>query len=465
MEEVYSRFAHAAGHERPDFSRQRNIRKARSENPAFQPQIVGWQLVFTAAKLGEVTELAFGRVEDRVLRDISFLAFVPGLVSLQLGVLEREDLEGIQHLVALRKLNLTCGEVENYGALALCTELREIEMRCTDPWPDLSVLSELPRLEVLKWHGLVSALESIPALPALRYLRAGSVASYETHLTSSVRNFHSLPEMPLLEHFQGGWIYRLDGVERYPALRFMMVTTYSRNLAPLSALKQLTHLRVSNPRLEGLAEVSACPALLHFALYGERPQDWGVMMDSSSLREAWHFLDYERPVDLGMLRMVMPPWDDIFAVETPRALAPLRLIVRGSTEDPGQNNCDIPTEFPDGPGGWDGNPGMQESEVAWANRRFHDALEAAGFLRLQGVRMDKVDEGPFHIFRNGDVAGLRRMVSITILKTEAISRIPGIVACLRESMAGMLHRWQIYFMCDPEPDADRWDESWRHVSD
>ena len=465
VEGVYQRFAWAAGLPFVNFEEQRKVREARLFNPAYAAEVPRWKLEFAAGKLGEVRELSIGDyTDDRPLRDLSFLRFVPGLEGLRIGSLDREDLAGLRHVPGLRKFSLRSPEVEDYAELAGCRGLRELDVHTSHPWPMLAGLDGLPELVNLHWHGPVSALATVGTLPALRYLQTGG-NFYHTYGANPVRDLHALPEMPLLQHLWGGWFHRLDGVERFPKLSFLMVMTFAKGLGRLAALEQLTHLRVSAPNLTGLEEVARIRGLLQFALYSERPQDWGVLLESESLREVFHFIDYKTEADLGMLRLVLPDYADFFAAPEPRPLEPLRLITGGSVEEKGMTAVAPPTEYPEGPDGWDGNLGMRETEGRWVATRVREALDWAGFLRMQGVRCGVWKAGAYDIFSSPPTPRSHRTIMVNLLRTEAIARVREIVECLRRALAGFRYRWQIYVHMEVQPDADRWDESWRNVSE
>lgn len=446
-----------------DWQAMRKAKEKRFYNPAYQPRIDLWQLRVTANLLPEVTRLAFEpHTEDRPVRDLSFLAFLPNLTVLSLAGIEMENLDGLQHLANLRELSIHSDDLEDYSAVAACRELRKIAIHTQHPWPEIRVFAELPHLEELSWNGNGRALADIPCLPALRRLHIES-QHYCSDAKNSIRDLHHLPDMPQLDYFWGGWFYRLDGIGRYPTLRFLGIRGWFKSLSGVEALQRLTHLRVTAPRLDEVATLAAMPSVQHFALYSERPQDWGVLMEGETLREVFHDgIEGDQP-DFETLRMLIPGYDDVFGLAEPRPIGPIRLIVRGNSEDIGYLDCEISPEFPDGPDGWDGHHGMRQSEVWWAAARLHSAVRDAGYLKLQGVRLSYKAPNLYDLFSTPPPPHLRRMLTITILKSEAISHIPGIFQCIRQTLATMRHPWQVYVTVDPEPDADTWDESWKEI--
>ncbi|MES2439937.1 MAG: hypothetical protein V4584_12750 [Verrucomicrobiota bacterium] len=460
---TYMRYYQGADKTPLDWATASKAHEQRLYNPAYQPFIDEKQLRITAELLPRVEELNLDPIgEDRPLRNLAFLAFVPNVTSLRLHSFEREDLDGFQHLKHLRVAHLRSDEVEDYSALAACHELRELHITTHFPWPVLRALSELPHLEILNWHGNSLALADIPSLPALRSLQIQS-QYYQNEPKNSIRDLHQLPDMPMLDHFWGGWFHRLDGIGRFPKLRFLAIRGFFKSLSGLTALTELTHLRITNPRLEEVATVASMPSVRHMAVHSERPQDWGVLMTSETLREVFHLgFDGDQP-DLETLRMLIPPWDDLFALPEPRALEPIRVMVRSSLDDMTGADCDISSDFPEGPEGWDGNLGMRQSETWWVENQLHTALRDAGYLKLQGVRMGSNPPELYSLFSNPPTPWMPRRLSLRILKSEAIGHIPGIFECIRKALSQIRHPWQLHVTVQPDADAETWDESWKHI--
>lgn len=325
LEFVYAR--HYSGEDKPsyNFEADQLRREARRFNPAYQPLLDPQRVRLVASLLPQVQSVEFNHYSnDRPIRDLSFLRFLPWLQTLNVQGIELPRLDILRHLPALRSLQVWSNEVEDYSALASCRELRELKIHTEHPWPILTGLDTLPHLTHLDWHSNGRALIGLPPLPAVTHFRLSG--GYTAHsLAGCLRDFHQLPAMPQLVQFWGGTFYRLDGIERYPLLRIALIKGYFTTLAPLAALRHITHLRVSSPRLEEVASVVPIPSLFHFAAESTRPQDWTPLMDSPSLREV-HGAGCSTPQpDLGTVRMLLPSADDHFTTATPRPLQPLRL--------------------------------------------------------------------------------------------------------------------------------------------
>lgn len=459
IEYVYDYHYRGTDKVQKNYEADRLMREDRRFNAAYVPVIDPALLRITAGLLPGVHKLALDHFgEERPIRDLSFLAFMPQLLELKLRDVEMDRLEALRHLPALREFNIRTDGVEDYRDLSACRELREIHIQTWHPWPVLTGIETLPHLEALHWLGNGRSLADIPVLPVLKRIRI-DWAEHHSAFCNCVRDLHQLPEMPLLEYLWGGWFYRLDGVERYPRLRIVCIKGYFKNLAPLAGLPAVTHLRVVSPNLTEVATIAAMPSVFQFALRSIRPQDWGPLFESTTLREAYqHQCETPQP-DLETLNMLLPSRDEIFGAGSPRPLAPLRLRVRGEKDQPDQSHPD--SAFPAGADGWHGCPAMRQSETWWMEELLRDALRQAGLLKLQGVRLDSKAARSHDLFFSEPSLHARRATDITILKTEAIGRLHEIIECLRRVLVLTRVPWQIHFTVEAEPDAHQWDQSWR----
>ena len=314
----------------------------------------------------------------------------------------------------------------------------------------------------LAWNSPGHKLESCKLLPQVQELEVDTPGHHD-ELVKSVRDFHQLPEMPELRRFWGGSFYRLDGVERYPKLRSVRVIGFFKDLSPLTKLPELTHARVASHFIESLGPLAAAPKLFQLVIKGRRPQDYTLLMDAPALREL-HVFGCEVPQpDIEMTRLMLPPRAEVFAVETPRPLEPLRLIISYSfkKKDEGvvwQKRPEF--GFAESEQPWDGCPFMRQSEVFWMDDLVNEALTKAGLTRLQGLRRsfgNVDDKDSYHLLHTQPREHARR-VEVHLLRTEAISHLREVVDCLRPLLARTRWPWSIVIRTDPEPDADVWDD-------
>ncbi len=472
LEFVYAR--HYRGEDRvsTNYEADKFRREARRFNPAYQPVLDPQRVRLVAALLPQVQSVDFDHYSnDRPIRDLSVLRFLPWLQALTVQGIELPRLDFLRHLTALRSLHVWSNEVEDYSDIANCRELRALNIRTDHPWPILTGLDTLPHLTHIDWHSNGRSLIGLPTLPAVTHFRLSGGHSVHS-LAASLRDFHQLPAMPQLVQFWGGSFYRLDGIERYPLLRIALIKGYFTTLAPLAALRHITHLRVSSPRLEEVASVIPIPSLFHFAAESARPQDWTPLLDSPSLREVHGTGCGTAQPDLGTVRMLLPSADDHFATSTPRPLQPLRLFAFTAHAENADKAFGAQivaarhAPITDPPPSWQNCPAMHESEHRWIDDRIHDCLTQAGLGDIPGIRVGgygrrRKPEDDAHLFNSEPGTSIGRRVGIDLLKVHAISRLSDVIAAVRPLLATTRLPWHVQFICDAEPDADKWDADWR----
>ncbi len=467
IEAVYPRYYSGPDKKPTNYEADRLRREDRSFNAAFVPAWDENDLRIIAKLLPQVLELDVHNYgAERPLRDLTFLRYLPGLTSLKIGQVEVDSLDILRHLPALRSFHtFALDRVEDYTALASCQQLTTLYLHGQHPWPVFTGLETLPILESLEWHLPIRAITEIPRLPVLKRLALSGWNS--DSLPDCLRDFHQLPDMPLLEQFWGGAFFRLDGIERFPRLRTARISGFFRNLAAVASQPALTHLRIACDEMRDISAVAAMPRLHQFALRSIRPQDWTPLMDSATLREVLtDGCDTPQP-DFGTVQLVLPPHDDLFAAPMPRPLPPLRLFAYNpQSKDP---SLTPPNDhYPDGPDGWDGCHLMRQSEDWWLSDLLLQTFRAAGLLRLQGLRLGygrrrRRDRSSGAFFSPPIISC--RDIMLRLLRTEAISHLREVVDATRTVLCRTRFPWQVNFMLAAEVDADDWDEEWRDSDD
>ncbi|MBE2287244.1 MAG: hypothetical protein IAE77_27565 [Prosthecobacter sp.] len=466
VECVYSRYYRGPDKRPVNYEAERHRLEDRRYNAVFEPVWDDEDLRLAAGLLPQVLEIDLHQYSnDRPLRDLGFLRFVPHLTSLKLAQIEVESLDILRHLPALRSFQaLLMDRVEDYSALASCRELTALHVQGQHPWPVFSGLESLPLLEDVAWHLPLRAFTEIPRLPAVKRLDLSCWNS--DSLVGCLRDFHQLPEMPLLEHFWGGGFYRLEGIERFPRLRTARISGFFRTLAPIARMPALTHLRIVCDELRDIAAAAVMPRLHQFVLRSIRPQDWTPLMESTTLREVLTDGCETPQPDFDTLQIVLPSRDDVFAVSTPRPLPLLRLF---SFDRQCKDRSLVPPDdgFPDGPAGWDGCHFMRQSEEWWFTDLLRESLREAGLLKLPGVRVgfgSRRRDRPSTATHGKPVIAYRH-ITLRLLRTEAISHLRDLVKAARTALSRTRFPWQVNLILNAEVDADEWDEDWRDSDD
>jgi hypothetical protein len=237
-----------------DWAKTQAAKKERLNNPAYRPKIDPEKLEMAGEIWGEIVKWPVSNYEDRPVRSLAVLRFLPHLEELDIDAAEIADLTPIAGLPKLRKLKL--GEPGNGGhitkdltPLAGLAALEVLTLNLRAPWPDLSALGKLPALRKFDFYGNVLALCGIPELAALR---DGNLRG-DYRWNVPVRNLGELPRMPRLERFMMKGVADLQGAERLGPVPNLELEGPFADLAPLNVLEQITSLRLEGERFMDLS--------------------------------------------------------------------------------------------------------------------------------------------------------------------------------------------------------------------
>ncbi|MBX7208572.1 MAG: hypothetical protein K1X78_09690 [Verrucomicrobiaceae bacterium] len=459
-------------------------REARRYNAAWVPVLNPEAARVTAGKLEEVETYPVRSDDDRALRDFEILRFLPAVKGVNFGpdMADLEalrhvpgieqlsvsgavmDISGLRHVPGLKTLSVGGLRLEDYRPVALCRKLRTLHVQCSFPWPRIEGWEALVELEELCWQGSALGFLSVKRLPALRKM---TLHCGLANGDGGLRDFAQLPEMPDLRLLDAHHFFYLEGIERYSKLINAVIAGPIVSAAPVAALPDLTHLVLRSDHLEEVRSLAECPALHALHLAGKRPQDFAPLAGAPQLRSV-RVEGCETPqLDLDMLRVVLPDWDDYFARQEARPLRRLKQIVcEKGTGDPRWPRGEYPERTDD----WQANPAFRREEHAWVARRLQAALDAQGMTRAEGCRVDSyhvpkpVPGKPPAPFQGGSGNGDRR-ISLWLLGPRMIGRLREIVECLRPALAGITHPWFVTIMGEPEADDEMWGRAWVNRDD
>ncbi|MBX7209384.1 MAG: hypothetical protein K1X78_13785 [Verrucomicrobiaceae bacterium] len=462
--------------------------EARRYNPAWEPELDAAEVRKAAEKLDALKTLSLQNHDDRLVRSLEVLRFlpnlrelhdiggttdleplrhVPGLVNLSMGtLLEATDLSPLRRLTELRTLTLGSKVLEDYRPVALCRKLKSVRVYCRYPWPRMEGWEELSELRELRWTGSCLGFLGLKRLPALRWLevKCGSVHGTE----GCMRDLHQLPEMPELRVLWALHFFHMDGIERYPKLQAALVAGHFRTAAPAAMLPELTHLRLWSDELREVRSLAAAPALHQLVVHGKRPQDYSPLSEAPQLREVMAFGCTTPQVDLDMLRVLLPDWDEYFLATEPRELPELTWVVERQAEI----NPDAPPPPPPPPAPppwkgepWERNPCFQQSASRWAYRRLRAALDARGLENDHGFFIAGFDRCEKRWEENGyswmsEPRPANRCLQMSLLGTRALGHLRDVVACVRAFFATLRHPWELVILGTPTPDDDDWERGW-----
>ena len=389
--------------------------KDRSLNPAYEPQFSRADAGRVEEILNEVKDLDLYNWDDRPVRDLSVIRFCPALEKLTTYRCEIRDWTPLLAVPRLRDLRVHDRLAKDFRPVAQLTELQVLDLSIDAPWPDLTGFERLSRLREFDFGGNVLALQAIPRLPALREAKFHQGYRFNVPL----RSVGHLPEMPELRRLHLENTSALDGIERFPLLLNLEVYGYFEDLAPLAALKQLTHVTISGGDYATLAPLARLPELRRLVIRREEPQDCTPLAEAPRLHEIQVEMCPVATAELATLNAMFPPWDEEFAVTPPRPLEPLRLLVRDKYEDRDDAGRGEPRD-------WGEDKEMTKSEERWFTRETNRRLTAL----------------------LGKGWGRCASTHVTITRPEDIDRLPEIAQCLRQLLATARDSWSYMFIVD-----------------
>lgn len=409
-----------------DWEARRDFLRRRRLNPAHRVRITSREARDAYEGLVEMRSLDLSAWEDRPLRDISGLRFLPHFRTLALHRNELTDLSPLAGWRDLRHLALTDDALEDLTPLGELGDLQQLWVRLRLPWPDVAALGRLERLEEIHWSGNLLVLENVPRLPAVRI--AEFATGWETVLPS--RDCTRLPEMPWVESLILERVHRLDGVTRWPRLRFLAAGGSFRDLEPLTALRHLTHLQLDGDVTRDLAPLVRLPLLRRLVVRGNHPQDYSVLAEAPRLHEVVAEGCQINRMELATLHAVLPKWDEEFATPSPARPGPLAFRAVPHDQLPHHPRWTLEPAA-----SWDGDLELAASENRWMSRRLEQALG-----KLLGDGWGAVAEW-------GRAPG---SAAVRVASLDAAERLAEIVECIRRVLAAGRWPWLVQLRVDLE---------------
>lgn len=410
-------------------------KRQRAFNPAYEPSYSEDSLRKSVEVFPEFTSWNFHcSLDERPLRDIKALRFLPNLETLQLHSTQVADLSPLTELPNLRVLHLGSRTCEDFRPLSRCLQLRELTLVFwrayllpDSSWPDLTGLDTLVQLESLSLEGNLLAFERGVRWPNVRRaeLRCQPLA---------VRNMRDLPQLPSCEFLTLGGVERLDGIEAFPRLRNLTIETVVRDFAPLQALHGLTCFTCKEFEPLDVSPLTGLPKLQSITfdtryktrMLAVKPRDFSPLADAPLLRELHVHGSSPVESEVAAINATLLPWDDVLLAAHPRPLPPLRMIIAPNQKHPpipelraGPEDSGLPDE------------GLRQCEGRWASQLLTRAINS---------RLGQADWG------NTSVCGRSRHCFVTIESFAVVEKLPQIVDALRETLARLRHDYDARIM-------------------
>jgi hypothetical protein len=405
-----------------NYEAERLARKERALNPAFEPEVSRDDAERIAVILPKLVDISLYRWDDRPVRDLSVLQFLPALEKLRLHGAEILDYGPLAYVPLLRELRVGDNAVTDLRPIARHRQLELLTLTLRQPWPDLTGLENLTALRHLEFWGNVLALTVVPRLAGVRYAKI-----HQLGFNVPLRQVSDLPEMPELRRLFLENTTSLTGLERSPHLLNLEIYGYFDSIEPVRSLRELTHAVISGGEYRDVSP-AALPKIRRLTTRREKPLDYSCLADAPRLHEVKLELCAINKMEVAALNAALPPWGDEFTAEF-RPLQPLALYVGDH-----DSWLDIHAESTGRERDWGEDEEMANSEARWFASEVNTRLGT-----LLGKRWGWLDlrfaKNPGH-------------KTVTIVRPEDLQRLPEIVERLRRLMASCRYPWYVWLMSD-----------------
>ncbi len=379
--------------------------------------------------------------DRRQLGEVSgVLRFFPALESIRLGWTCLRDLSFVEVMPNLHTLQVASGELEDLGPLRKCGQLRQLDLQFgwsgaayftphyTPPlyWVDGSPLGALEQLETLTLSPNPAILEGLkfPVLRKAVFSGNGSIQPDCQHL----------PEMPALRLLTMEHVQSLRGIGRFPGLWHLQVGGSLRDFAEVEMLQELNCLEVNTqlgwPRK--VAPLAALPELLWARFSGEVPRNYWPLAAAPKLRQLEVPQATTVQLEVQAINAGLASWDEVFALPTPRPLAPLRFVA----VERGADSSFIPRDPQEPEAEFLAHPRLFHLELCWMYRKVVTAMwRVAG---AEGI-LSSADGFSEHHHSRG--------LGLVLETLEAVTRLPEVLDAIRAELAWSAHDWRIQVCC------------------
>ncbi len=312
------------------------LERQRSLNPAYQPKISEQNLCRTAECL-HLLKIWWGSrgYNQRQIRDLKAFGFLTKLEELRIGDCEVTDVSVLTTLPKLRLVHFASADCEDLSPLAGCRQLRELALtlgksgvRVGSHWPNVKGLEQLQELESLSLSGNLLAFA-----PGISWPKVRTATLHCNPLAA--RSVRELPQLPACEFLVLGGVEKLDGIEAFPRLRNLTISTNTHSFEPLAALPDLTALTCSGFTPLDVRPLTRLPQLqalifnanYQYVLNPPKPRDFSPLADAPRLRELVVAGCPPVEEEVQTMSALLLRWDDELLAATPRPVPPLRLII------------------------------------------------------------------------------------------------------------------------------------------
>ncbi len=413
--------------------------RQRAFNPAYDPRYTEQTLRRCAEVFPDIKEWSqFCSHDERPIRDLQVLRFFPQLETVHLQHTEITDVSPLAELPRLRALHFSSFTCRDLRPIARCTGLHDLQLKLLKHWPDVQGLSDLPAVESLLLEGNLLVFERA-VFPKVKF------ASLKCDPLEA-RNVRDLPQLPLCEFLSIGGIEMLDGIEAFPRLRNLILSTPAESFEPLTQLTALTCFIAQDHEPIDVTPLARVPGLRFLCFNTQhklrvrpvKPRDLAPLVEAPALCELEIIGNPMLETEAAAIQAGLPSWGDLYLLPQPRPLPAWRLMAWPTDKIPyARENQRLPDE----PEQID--IGLRARELRWANRYLRRAInKKLGTSDWGAPQFDLHDQQTFHphiIHPTG------RSLGIEFQSYGLLDKIPLAIEAIRECLARLRPDYQVCF--------------------
>lgn len=411
-----------------NYEAQSERRRQRAFNPAYDPRYTEQAVTRAAEAFAEIKSWShFCGYDERPIRDLQVLRFLPQLEDVQLRGTEIADLSPLAELPNLRTLHFGSQTCRDLRPIARCVRLRDLQLYLLRHWPDVRGLETLPEVESLLLEGNLLIFKGT-VFPKVKF------ASLKcTPLEAcSVRD---LPQLPICEFLSIGGVETLDGIEAFPRLRNFTLQTPAESFEPLTQLKALTCFTAKDLEPLDVAPLTRVPNLQFLCFNTQykirmrpvRPRDLAPLVEAPVLRELEIVGNPLLETEAAAIQAGLPSWGDLYLRPEPRPLPLWRLLAWPGNKIPHEPVNRLPEE-----------PelidiGLRERELRWAGRFMRRAIDQK--LGSSDWGEPGPDLSVLQDFHPHVIAPTHRALTMEFQSFGLLDKFPLVVEAVRECLA------------------------------
>ena len=416
------------------------LKRERALNPAYEPRYSEEALRKAAEGWTDIKEWSeFCSYDDRAIRDIQVLRFLPSLEQVHLQHCEVADVSPLAELPRLRSLHFSSHTCRDLRPIARCTSLRDLQLTLLRHWPDVRGLADLPEVESLLLVGNLLVFERA-------VWRKARFAVLRCHPLEA-RHVRDLPQLPNCEFLSLAGIETLDGIQAFPSLRNLTLETDTESFEPLTGLPHLTWFTAKDFLPIEVTPLTRVPKLQYvcFNTWNKhrmrpvKPRDLSPLVEATALRELQVVGNPILETEAAAIQAGLPGWDDLYLLPEARPLPPMRLLAWPNARLPRTPEVSRLPEEPE-----QVDLGLRKRELDWAGRFLRRAIDRK-LGTSDWCEREKDSYNQHEDFAPHIINPTHRSLGIQFESYGLIEKIPLAVEAMRECLARFRGEYHVHF--------------------